>query len=284
VTGLKHRIGSILAGIAAIGVFVASVFPVYWMVNTSFQPNGQVRGSELHFWPDNGTVENYVNVIFNSARAPFLPALGNSVMVTLLTVVVSLVFAFFAALAVTRFRFRSRALFIITILIIQMIPAEAMIISIFRLMDGWHLLNTVLGLSAVYIATVLPFTIWTLRGFVNGVPVELEEAHHLPAAGAGPGRHRHLRVHPGMERVPLRPRAQPAPRGDDAAGVAAHLPRPQWGHQLGRAHGRLHARGDPGRDLLPDRADPHDQRPRRGGGQGLMRAGNHAAFPEEVGR
>ncbi|NNH05340.1 carbohydrate ABC transporter permease [Microbacterium ulmi] len=168
--------GSLLAGAAAIVVFLASVFPVYWMVNTSFQPNGQVRGSQLHFWPDDFTTENYTNVIFESARAPFLPALANSLAVTLITVAVSLVFAFLAALAVTRFRFRSRAAFIITILIIQMIPAEAMIISIFRLMDGWHLLNTIVGLSAVYGATVLPFTIWTLRGFVNGVPVELEEA------------------------------------------------------------------------------------------------------------
>jgi len=172
----RRRLGSILAGAAAIVVFAASVFPVYWMINTSFQPNSQVRGSDLHFWPDNATVDNYANIILHYARAPFLPALGNSIMVTLITVVVSLVFAFLAALAVTRFRFRSRAAFIITILIIQMIPAEAMIISVFRLMDGWHLLNTVLGLSAVYIATVLPFTIWTLRGFVNGVPAELEEA------------------------------------------------------------------------------------------------------------
>ena len=51
-----------------------------------------------------------------------------------------------------------------------------MIISIYRLLDGWHLINTVLGLTLVYVATVLPFTIWTLRGFVGGVPVELEEA------------------------------------------------------------------------------------------------------------
>jgi N,N'-diacetylchitobiose transport system permease protein len=170
------RPASVILAVAAFVVFAASVFPVYWMVNTSFQPNGQVRGSDLHFWPDNGTLDNYINVIFNSGRAPFLPALGNSLIVTLITVVVSLVFAFFAALAVTRFRFRSRAGFIIAILLIQMIPAEAMIISTFRLIDGWQLLNTVLGLSAVYIAAVLPFTIWTLRGFVNGVPVELEEA------------------------------------------------------------------------------------------------------------
>ncbi|MCR2810483.1 MULTISPECIES: carbohydrate ABC transporter permease [unclassified Microbacterium] len=172
----RRRIGSVLAGAAGIVVFFASVFPVYWMVNTSFQPNAQVRGTQLHFWPDNGTVENYVGVIFHNERAPFLPALLNSLQVTLLTVAVALVFAFLAALAVTRFRFRSRAAFIITILLVQMIPAEAMIISTFRLIDGWALLNTVVGLSAVYIATVLPFTIWTLRGFVNGVPVELEEA------------------------------------------------------------------------------------------------------------
>ncbi len=173
---MRRRMGSLLAAAAAIVVFAASVFPVYWMVNTSFQPNSQVRGSELHFWPDNGTLDNYVNVVFGGGRAPFLPALGNSLAVTLITVAVALVFAFLAALAVTRFRFRSRAAFIITILIIQMIPAEAMIIAIFRLIDGWHLLNTVLGLSAVYIATVLPFTIWTLRGFIGGVPIELEEA------------------------------------------------------------------------------------------------------------
>ncbi|MDL5352478.1 carbohydrate ABC transporter permease [Microbacterium sp. zg-YB36] len=172
----RRRVGSLLTVAAAVVVFLASVFPVYWMVNTSFQPNGQVRGSELHFWPDNFTLDNYVGVVSGSARAPFLPALGNSLMVALLTVVIALVFAFLAALAVTRFRFRSRAPFIITILVIQMIPAEAMIISVFRLIDGWQLLNSVIGLTLVYIATVLPFTIWTLRGFVNGVPIELEEA------------------------------------------------------------------------------------------------------------
>lgn len=172
----RHRAGSIAAGAAAIVVFLCSAFPVYWMVNTSLQPNADVRGSDLHFWPDNATLDNYLGVIFRSDRAPFLPALGNSLAVTLLTVLVALVFAFLAALAVSRFRFRSRAAFLVTILIIQMIPAEAMIISIFRLVDGWQLLNTIVGLSAVYIATVLPFTIWTLRGFVQGIPVELEEA------------------------------------------------------------------------------------------------------------
>jgi N,N'-diacetylchitobiose transport system permease protein len=171
-----RRLSAVLRNAAAVVIFVASVFPVYWMVNTSFQPNAQVRGTDLHFWPDNGTLDNYASVMFGDTRAPFGPALANSLAVTLLTVFAALVIAFLAALAVTRYRFRTRAAFIIAILVVQMIPAEAMIISIFRLVDGWQLLNSILGLSMVYIATVLPFTIWTLRGFVNGVPADLEEA------------------------------------------------------------------------------------------------------------
>jgi N,N'-diacetylchitobiose transport system permease protein len=57
-----------------------------------------------------------------------------------------------------------------------MVPAEALIISLFRILDGWELINTILGLTLTYLAFVLPFTIWTLRGFVANVPKELEEA------------------------------------------------------------------------------------------------------------
>ena len=158
--------------IAAVVVFVCSVFPVYWMVNTAFLPGSAVKSETPHFWPDQFTLQS-----FRAAwDGGFMPALWVSLAVTVLTVAAALVFAFLAAIAVSRYRFRSRKSFIVAILVIQMIPAEAMIISTFRVLDGWHLLNTVIGLSAVYIAMVLPFTIWTLRGFVNGIPADLEEA------------------------------------------------------------------------------------------------------------
>ena len=89
---------------------------------------------------------------------------------------VSLTFAFLAALAVTRFRFRGRKSFIVTLLLIQMIPVEGLFISQYKMLEGFHLLNTIAGLTLVYVAYVLPFTVWTLRGFVAGVPYELEEA------------------------------------------------------------------------------------------------------------
>jgi N,N'-diacetylchitobiose transport system permease protein len=174
--GGRRRLTTWVLSAVSVVLFVFFVFPVYWMVNTSFQPNNEIRGSEIHFWPDNFTLRNYETVLFDPGRTPFLPAAGNSLVITILTVVIALVFAFLAAVAVTRFRFKSRRTFIIAILVIQMIPGEAMIVSVFRVIDGWHLLNTIIGLTIVYIATVLPFTIWTLRGFVNGVPAELEEA------------------------------------------------------------------------------------------------------------
>ena len=63
-----------------------------------------------------------------------------------------------------------------------MIPAEALIISLFRILDGRHLTNTIIGLALTYLVFVLPFTIWTLRGFVAGVPIELEEAAMVDGA------------------------------------------------------------------------------------------------------
>lgn len=173
---VKRQATHVVLSAIAVVIFLVSVFPVYWMINTSLLPNNVIRGPEPLFWPEQFTLRNYELVLSGEGRAPFLPALGNSLMVTLLTVMVALLFAFLAALAVTRFRFRGRKAFILTILVIQMIPGEAMIVSTFRVLDGWQLLNTIAGLTLVYVATVLPFTIWTLRGFVNGVPIELEEA------------------------------------------------------------------------------------------------------------
>lgn len=169
----RRVVSRVFLNVAALVVIVASLFPVYWMVNTSLLPASAVRSTTPHWWPDEFTLSNYQEALTDDS---LLNALFNSVAVTGLTLVVTLVFAFLGAVAVSRFRFRSRTSFIVAILVIQMIPAEAMIVSVFRMLDGWYLLNTIIGLSFVYIATVLPFTIWTLRGFVNGVPADLEEA------------------------------------------------------------------------------------------------------------
>jgi N,N'-diacetylchitobiose transport system permease protein len=161
------------ANVGGVVVFLLCVFPVYWMVNTSLLPRNEIRSPEPTWVPFGGSLDNYRRVFRGDQ---FLHALETSLAVTLATVVVALAFAFLAAVAVTRFRFRGRWTFIVTLLLIQMIPVEALFISQYKMLEGMHLLNTVAGLTLVYVASVLPFTIWTLRGFVAGVPYELEEA------------------------------------------------------------------------------------------------------------
>jgi N,N'-diacetylchitobiose transport system permease protein len=153
--------------------FVLAIFPVYWMINSSFLDRNQIRNPVPTWVPFGGDLDNF-RTVFETGQ--FVSALRVSLMVTGLTLVVALGFAFVAAVAVSRFRFRGRISFIVTLLVIQMIPAEGLFISQYKMLETMELLNTVAGLTIVYVAGVLPFTIWTLRGFVEGVPYELEEA------------------------------------------------------------------------------------------------------------
>ena len=168
-------------GLNAAGVVVAliALFPVYWMVLTSFKQGRDIRTLTPQFFPRDPTLDNY-RTVFD--REYFWTAMGNSAMVTAIVVFFALAVAFFAAVALSRFKFRGRTAFIIAVIAIQMIPAEALIISLFQVLDGRSLTNTIIGLSLTYLIFVLPFTIWTLRGFVGGVPLELEEAARVDGA------------------------------------------------------------------------------------------------------
>jgi N,N'-diacetylchitobiose transport system permease protein len=169
----RSRRRNVVPNLLGVFVFLVAAFPVYWMVLTSFRRGVDIQKATPQFVPSPGTLANYRKVF---KRDFFWTAVKNSLTVTLLVLVLSLFIAFLAAVAVSRFRFRGRRAFIVCILLVQMVPAEALIISLFRILDGWQLINTILGLTLTYLAFVLPFTIWTLRGFVANVPKELEEA------------------------------------------------------------------------------------------------------------
>jgi N,N'-diacetylchitobiose transport system permease protein len=166
------KAGTIAANLTGALVIVLMAFPVYWMLTTSLQRGVDISGPTPKFLPW-GTLDNYRKVFH---RQYFFQALQNSLEVTLMAVAAALLLGLLAAVALARFRFRGRGTFIVTVLIVQMVPPVALIISLFKVLDGWNLINSVFGLALVYLVMVLPFTIWTLRGFVAGVPVELEEA------------------------------------------------------------------------------------------------------------
>ena len=168
----RLRLGTWLLSILALVIAVIWAFPVYWMVNSSMLSTATLESFTPTFFPVGGSFSNFERVLTPS----FFSALAVSVGVTLLSVAVCLTFAFLASIAISRFKFRGRVSFIVTILLIQMLPAEGLFIAQYKMMASFGLLSNVLGLSILYVAAVVPFTIWMLRGFVAGVPAELEEA------------------------------------------------------------------------------------------------------------
>src|SRR4029077_16386602 len=100
----------------------------------------------------------------------------NSLIVVTAVVALSVGLAFLAAVALAKFRFSGRKVFIVLIIMIQMLPANAMIIPLYVVLARYHQVNQLSGLIVTYLTFVLPFSIWVLRGFIIGIPRDLEEA------------------------------------------------------------------------------------------------------------
>jgi N,N'-diacetylchitobiose transport system permease protein len=174
-----------IADAVAVVVAVATVFPIYWMVLAAVQPAGEIQSAHQRPWTLRPSLDSFRRVLtVDDFGRYFL----NSVLVALVVVLVSGLVAFLAAVALTRFRFRFRTTVLVLFLVAQMVPIEALTIPLFFLVRDVGTavpavgLNTLGSLMLVHTAFTLPFAIWMLRGFVAGIPEELEEAAQLDGA------------------------------------------------------------------------------------------------------
>jgi N,N'-diacetylchitobiose transport system permease protein len=169
----RRRLNKI--GINALGllVFAIMVFPDYWMVSTAFKEGRNILTDTPQFFPSPATLSNFDDVI---NRPYFWDVVKNSLIIVTVVVAFSLVVGFLAALALAKFRFHGRAFFIVLILGVQMVPLNALIIPLYIQLSNAGLTNELRGVIITYLTFVLPFTVWTLRGFLLGIPRELEEA------------------------------------------------------------------------------------------------------------
>ena len=178
------RLRAITRNGVALVVALVTLFPIFWMISTAFKPATEIYSLTPHPLPAHPTWSNFANVINGSVIGmPYWTFLRNSLVVTLSSVVVSSAMALLAAIAVARFRFRFRATYLIMLLIVQMLPQQALVIALFINYRSWNLLDNLVGLILVYTAFALPVTIWMLRNFVAAVPRELEEAAAIDGAG-----------------------------------------------------------------------------------------------------
>ncbi|MFJ7182017.1 carbohydrate ABC transporter permease [Streptomyces massasporeus] len=166
----KSRLGWNLVGLL---VFVVAGFPLYWMLNTAFKPAKDAIDPDPSLLPTGLTFDNFGRAL---DIADFWGPVGRSLVVSLAVVVIGMVVGLLAALAISRFAFRGRKIVIVGILAVQMVPLVAMIIPVFLLLNDLGQYDRLTGLIITYLTFILPFTVWTLRGFIVNIPKELEEA------------------------------------------------------------------------------------------------------------
>lgn len=176
----KRRRYPIWSTIIAFVFSVIWIFPVYWMTITAFKPRSEVMTPVPQFWPHTPTIQNFITAV---TKTTFLLNLRNSVIVVFTAIIFALLIALFASAALSRFRFRGRRTIMVLILAVQMLPGAALLIPQFLIFNDLGLLNKYIGLILAYIAAVLPFSIWSLRGFFIMIPVEVEEAAMVDGAG-----------------------------------------------------------------------------------------------------
>lgn len=153
-------------------VVILSVYPFLYALSTSFKSGSALFDTQL--WPQDGSIRNYIALF--QGNQPFGRHILNSVLVSTLVVVLSLVFGVTAAYALGRISFKGKGLILMTILAVSMFPQVAILSGMFELMRALGLYNRALGLLLPYTVFTLPFTVWVLTTFMRQLPKELEEA------------------------------------------------------------------------------------------------------------
>lgn len=170
---LHSRISPLLRGVVVLLVLGAAAFPLYWMFVTSLTPSAElfaVPPRILPTWSELGVYSEAFRTI------PIAVWLTNSAIVATGTTVLSLGLAIFPAYALSRFRFRGAGLMGLSLFATQMLPEAMLVVPLYAIFADLALLNTLGGLILANTAFTVPVVTWILKGAIDGVPLEVEEA------------------------------------------------------------------------------------------------------------
>ena len=176
-------------------VLLTVIFPVIWVFSVSLNPLNLSRPEGLEIIPPNATIEAYQQVLEKPTPNPisFLDLTLNSLKIALGTSLISVLIGVFAAYAFARLRFRGRAVLMLLILAVLMLPNVATLAPLFVLLNSinldlpilgeFNLRRSLLGVGFAVISGLLPFAIWNLKGYLDTIPRDLEEAAWVDGAG-----------------------------------------------------------------------------------------------------
>jgi arabinogalactan oligomer/maltooligosaccharide transport system permease protein len=170
---LQRRRSSILVHAALIAACIATVYPIAVVVGISLRPSNALYSTSLRIIPEHATFDAYRVLL---TERGFLLWMRNSLIVALGTTLLGVALAATAGYALSRFHFRGRTWSLYAFLLTQMFPVTMLLLPLYILLRKLQLIDTLGGLMIAYVTTALPFCVWTLKGYYDTIPRELEEA------------------------------------------------------------------------------------------------------------
>jgi len=173
VIGWRSRRWEVLWLVSAMALIAFVVFPLIFMVSTSFKPPEEQLLAPPTILPVNPTLDNYQSAL---GQETFFRYLANSIMVTVATTILSISIGAFATFGFTRLRFSGRRTLLVLVVLGQLVPLAAIAVPLYQMANGLGLIDYLPALVLAYLAMSLPVTVWMLRSYMRNIPRELEEA------------------------------------------------------------------------------------------------------------
>ena len=162
-----------LRAMVVLAILGLTAFPIYWMLVTAMTTSGNLFASPTHLTPDLKQWNVFSKVF---GETPVAIWLKNSALVALGTTVLSLLLAVLPAYALSRFRFAGVGLLGLGLFVTQMLPEAMLVVPLYAIFGQLSLLNTLTGLILVNTAFTVPVITWILKGAIDGIPIDIEEA------------------------------------------------------------------------------------------------------------
>jgi len=172
--------GKILKYLVLASILMFLIFPLYWVMITSFKSNMEAYRFPPSFFPIEPTINSYLN-LFN-VHNDFFMYYKNNFIISGVAAVLTMLISIFAGYALSRFKFKWNKWILAAFLASQMFPVISRMISLYDLMGDINLINTRAGLIMALVGEMLPFNIMLMAGFLDSVPKAVEESAYIDGA------------------------------------------------------------------------------------------------------
>jgi multiple sugar transport system permease protein len=163
----------ILFNLMAWAIVIVTAFPLLWMLITSVKPQFELFRIPPTFWPEQITFEHYARLLWET---PFLTFMRNSLVLSVSTTILVVLVATLGAHSLVRFRYPGRDRLAQLVLFTYLLPSVVLILPLYLMMVWLGVANSLLSLVIAYTSFALPYALWLLRSFMQGIPDDLEAA------------------------------------------------------------------------------------------------------------